>query len=185
MLDSAAGGQHATILCRPLFKKITMLNFNLLKARAHLAVANDDRHSRESTHGRAFLLTAATLRLKELFTANAGMELFQITLIFQVEDTKEGDDRCVRIRQHLKIMAPNCPELSEKDGKIKFWTQDMPFWAMGAGSWTIARSHPLLQDLLQTPINCSKEQVCAYALALDLNEAFQAIRVDHFLGEIL
>ena len=162
-----------------------MFNINLTKARNDLALAREVHDGRDTDRNRAFLLTAAALRLKELFAAHAGMLSFQLTLVFKVEDTKEGADRCVRVRQHLKIVAPQCPELQDKDAKAAFWTQDVPYWAMGAGSWAIHRADPQLQALLQTASNSQDEQVAAFALALAMNDAFEAVRVDHYLGEIL
>lgn len=162
-----------------------MFNINLTKARNDLALAREVHESKGTDRSRAFLLTAIALRLKELFTANTDMSFFQLTLVFKVEDEKEGPDRCVRVRQHLKIVAPQCPQLQDKDAKVSLWTQDVPYWAMGAGSWTVQRSDPKLQALLQTEANSQDEQVAAFALALDMNDAFEAVRMDHYLGEVL
>jgi hypothetical protein len=128
-------------------------------------------------------LLAAALQLRVYFEHFPRMLSFQMTTLLKLEDTKEGEERVVKYRQHLKIVAPGCDALNDSDKKADFFFTNVPFWLIGDGSFSVDRDDAVVQTLLATPPDSDAERVAAYALALQMDHAFQRVRTDCYLGE--
>lgn len=155
----------------------------LMKAQADLAAAKASKDG--PAFDRPALLLAAMLQLRLFFEGNAQLQLFQMTLLLKPEDTREGDERVFKYRQHLKIVAPGCDQLQTTEDKANFFYTNMPFWLMGDGSFSLERDNEQLQALLASEQGSDAERVAAYAVAVLADHAFQSVRFDHYLGETL
>jgi hypothetical protein len=156
---------------------------DLLLARAQAELASAKEGAAGSAN-RAFLFIATALQLGEWFAANGSMSSFQFTALMSVEDTLEGSERVLKRRQHVKVVAPGCPELQSADDKASFFFSSTPYWLLGNGSFTLTRESAALQALLAAEPGSPDKQTQAYALALELDAAFQLVREDHYLGQI-
>jgi hypothetical protein len=162
-----------------------MTNFSfmlLAAAQSELASAKD---ASAASANRSHLFVTTALHLGQLFAANPEMADFQMTCVLRVEDTLEGPERVVKLRRHLKAVAPGCLELQTKDGKAEFFHASTPFWLMGDGTFSMSRAHPRLQALLSAEADSAAMRAQAFALALEIDVAFQPIRLDHYLGAVL
>lgn len=154
----------------------------LTQAQAQLAAT---REARDAPVSRASLFIATALQLCEYFSANATLDAFQFTTLLKVDDLHSGSERTIAQRHHVKVVTPGCPALLDAEGKTRFFYEAMPFWLMGDGTFNLSRANPLVQDLLAAETGSDDKRVKAYALALELDNAFQRISTECYLGEVM
>jgi hypothetical protein len=154
-------------------------DFLLMAAKAELTVAKEAAAYQAN---RAHFFIATALQLCEYFSTYERMASFQMTTLLKVEDGLEGGVRAVRQLQHLKIVAPGCPELQSQEDKSQFFFTCIPFWMLGDGSYTVRRDDLKLQRLLNAEQGSDDKRVQAYAMALDMDDAFQRVRQYHDLS---
>jgi hypothetical protein len=153
----------------------------LTQAQAQLAVTKE---AAGASPNRAMLFVATALQLCEWFANHPNLQSFQFTTLLALEDVVEGTDRVLKQRQHIKVIAPGCSELQDADSKSKFFYTSTPFWMLGNGSFTVTRNSASLQALLAAEAGSDDKRVKAYALALELDQAFQRVSQDCYLGEV-
>lgn len=162
-------------------------DFLLTAALAQLAATKE---ARDAPLSRPQLFVATALQLCEYFLANPRLDSFQFTTLMKVSEFVDGVDRTIAQVQHLKVVdqwvsAPaNQPELLDTEAKTRFFYEAMPFWLMGTGTFTLSRSNERLQALMAAEPGSDDKRVKAYALALELDGAFQTVSRDCYLGEV-
>jgi hypothetical protein len=162
-------------------------DFLLTNALAQLAATKE---ARDAPLSRANLFIATALQLCEFFLANPKLDAFKFTTLLKVDDLHSGSERTISQVHHIKVVAqwvsapPGQPELLDADGKTRFFYEAMPFWLMGTGTFNLSRADPLLQDLMAAETGSDDKRVKAYALALELDSAFQTVSRECYIGEI-
>lgn len=162
-------------------------DFLLTAAKAQLAVTKE---ARDAPVSRAHLFITTALQLCEFFLNNPTLDAFKFTTVLRVDDLHSGSERTIAQVHHIKVVdswvsaPPGHPELLDADAKTQFFYEAMPFWLMGTGTFDLSRSDPLLQDLLRAETGTDDKRVKAYALALELDNAFQRVSRECYIGEI-
>jgi hypothetical protein len=160
-------------------------DFLLTAALTQLAATKE---ARDAPVSRAQLFVATALQLSEFFIANDQLDAFRFTTVLKVDDRLSGSDRTIAQVHHIKVVAqfasPGQPELLDADAKTRFFYEAMPFWLMGTGTFLMSRANPLLQNLLSAETGSDDKRVKAYALALELDNAFERVGRECYLGEV-
>lgn len=162
-------------------------DFLLTAALAQLAATKE---ARDAPVSRTNLFIATALQLCEYFLANPKLDAFQFTTLLKVDDLHSGSERTISQVHHIKVVdrwvsaPPGHPPLLDADAKTRFFYEAMPFWLMGTGTFNLSRSDPLLQDLLRAETGTDDKRVKAYALALEIDNAFQRVGRECYIGEV-
>lgn len=161
-------------------------DFLLTAALAQLAATKE---ARDAPVSRPHLFVATALQLCEYFVSNPKLDKFKFTTLLKVDDLHSGSERTIAQVHHIKVVAqwvsaPGQPELLDTDAKTRFFYEAMPFWLMGTGTFDLSRSNELLQALMNAEVGSDDKRVKAYALALELDNAFQRVSRDCYLGEV-